>query len=73
MLNLSAIYTGGESGASGAAFEFTRCGRAGSWAARCFRFGNRFHLCFHFGRALSHGVTMVSEDVSNVSIFSEEF
>ena len=73
-MNPVAIYTRSDSDASGAASEFACTAvLAVVEHARCFRFGNCFHLCFHFGPTLSRAVPMVSKDVSNVSIFSEEF
>jgi hypothetical protein len=73
-LNLTtAIYTSSNSGASGAACEFAATAVLGGWASKMFPFRKMFPFCFHFGRTLSPGVPMVSKDVSNVSIYSEEF
>lgn len=74
MLNLVAIYTRSESDVSDAASEFAATAVvAGVGTQDVSVFGNCFHLCFHFGPRLSRDVPMVSKDVSNVSIFSEEF
>jgi hypothetical protein len=73
IMNPTAIYTRSESDASGAAPGSVALR---SWmvaAGRMFPLRKMFPFCFHFGRTLSRGVPMVSKDVSNVSIFSEEF
>jgi hypothetical protein len=73
MLNLVAIYTRSDADASAAVCELAALRSWVGGHARCFHFGKCFHLCFHFGHPLSHGISTVSKDVSNVSIFSEEF
>jgi hypothetical protein len=73
-LNLVAIYTANDSDASGAACEFVATGvQTGVGTKDVSILETCFHLCFHFAPMLRRGVSMVSKDVSNVSIFSEEF
>jgi hypothetical protein len=74
MLNLSAIYTRSDFDASGAASESAATAvLACGGHAKCFHFRKCFQIVSISTMRLSRVDTTVSENVSNVSIFSEEF